>query len=98
MLTFLSPAEPLNGVEDKMSPLIASHEYKGCTIKISRGDYSGLLKRVVENLEKAVVRKITQINLKIILKTTEESCYHHPFESLQVIIAQHMLLQVQVRT
>ncbi|XP_031572146.1 dipeptidyl peptidase 3-like [Actinia tenebrosa] len=47
-------AEPLNGVEDKMSSLIASHEYKRCTIKITRGDYSGLLKRVVENLEKAV--------------------------------------------
>jgi hypothetical protein len=76
----------LNGVEDKVSPFVASHEYNGCTIKITRGDYSGLLKRVVDNLEQAVVSgpifvsfwnvfvQIKKFSLKIALEKYTCSC------------------------
>nr|XP_058946241.1 dipeptidyl peptidase 3-like isoform X1 [Pocillopora verrucosa] len=49
-------AEPYpgaDGEEDKVVTVLGSHEFKGCTFRVERGDYSGLLKRVVKNLEKA---------------------------------------------
>lgn len=42
-----------NGEEDKMTAILGSHQFKGCTFRVERGDYSGILKNVVENLEKA---------------------------------------------
>ena len=55
----LFKAEPYpgtDGEEDKVVTVLGSHEFKGCTFRVERGDYSGLLKRVVENLEKAKVK------------------------------------------
>ena len=55
----LLKAEPYpgaDGEEDKVVTVLGSHEFKGCTFRVERGDYSGLLKRVVENLEKAKVK------------------------------------------
>lgn len=42
-----------NGEQDNIAALLGSHEFKGCTFKVERGDYSGILTKVVENLEKA---------------------------------------------
>ena len=39
-----------------MTAILGSHEFKGCTFRVERGDYSGILKNVVENLEKAKVK------------------------------------------
>lgn len=42
-----------NGEKDKVASILGSHEFKGCTFKVERGDYAGILRKVVENLEKA---------------------------------------------
>ena len=44
-----------NGESDKVSSVLGDHKYKNSTIKITRGDYSPLMKRVVRNLELAKV-------------------------------------------
>lgn len=59
ILSLATPCPGPSGEEDTMATLIGSHEYKGCTIKVTRGDYSGLLRRVVESLEKAKVHACT---------------------------------------
>ena len=43
------------GTKDDVASLINSHNYKGIVIDIVRGDYSLLLKRVVNNLQLAQV-------------------------------------------
>ena len=43
------------GREDTVAKLLGKHDYKGCEILITRGDYSPLLKRLVENLKMAKV-------------------------------------------
>lgn len=43
------------GKEDTVAKLLGKHEYKGCEILITRGDYAPLLKRLVENLRIAKV-------------------------------------------
>ena len=51
-------AEPClgaSGEEDKVASLLGSHKFKGCTFRVERGDYSGILRKVVENLERAEV-------------------------------------------
>lgn len=49
------PCPGASGEKDNIAGLLGSHEFKGCTFKIERGDYSGILTKVVENLEKAKV-------------------------------------------
>lgn len=39
-----------------MAAVLGEHRYKEQTIKVVRGDYAPLLKRVVDNLQKAKVR------------------------------------------
>ena len=68
-------AEPClgaNGEEDKVTSVLGSHEFKGCTFRVERGDYSGILKKVVENLERAKVHTCT--NNKI-----------HPYTLLEAV-------------
>ncbi|EDO43060.1 predicted protein [Nematostella vectensis] len=36
--------------KDDVASLVKSYEYQGTTVKITRGDYAGLLKKVVDNL------------------------------------------------
>ena len=38
-----------------MAFLLGSHKFKDCTFRVERGDYSGILRKVVENLERAEV-------------------------------------------
>ena len=52
MLFSAEPCPGASGEQDKIAVLLGSHEFKGCTFKVERGDYSGILTRVVENLEK----------------------------------------------
>lgn len=47
------PCPGANGEQDNIAALLGSHEFKGCTFKVERGDYSGILTKVVVNLEKA---------------------------------------------
>lgn len=49
------PCPGASGEKDNIAGLLGSHEFKGFTFKIERGDYSGILTKVVENLEKAKV-------------------------------------------
>lgn len=55
-LLIAEPCPGAGGEEDKVVAVLGSHEFKGCTFKVERGDYSGILKKVVENLDKAKVR------------------------------------------
>ena len=70
MFTVLFTAEPspgANGEEDKVAAILGSHEFKGCTIRIERGDYAGIMSKVVENLEKAKVC-IVHVQTKLLLR------------------------------
>lgn len=49
------PCSSADGEEDKVVAILGSHEFKGHTFRVERGDYSGILKKVVENLDKAKV-------------------------------------------
>ncbi|XP_068682622.1 dipeptidyl peptidase 3-like isoform X1 [Montipora foliosa] len=51
--TTAEPCLGANGEEDKVAAILGSHEFKSCTFRVERGDYSGILRNVVENLEKA---------------------------------------------
>jgi len=42
-----------SGEKDNIAGVLGSHEFKDCTFKVERGDYSGILRKVVDNLEKA---------------------------------------------
>lgn len=46
----------VDGEEDKVVIVLGFYEFKGCIFRVERGDYFGLLKRVVENLEKVKVK------------------------------------------
>ena len=57
-LLWVVTADPCSGPneeEDNVAAILGSSEFKGCTFRIERGDYSGILSKVVENLEKAKV-------------------------------------------
>ena len=62
MLVAADPSPGTNGEEDKVASILGSHEFEGCTFKVERGDYSGILKKVVENLEKAKVHLYIMIS------------------------------------
>ena len=53
---FLCLAEPCDS-EDQVSSLLGTYEHKSTSVKVTRGDYAPLMKRMVENLEKAKVNK-----------------------------------------
>lgn len=42
--------------DDKIAALLGEHRYQNCSISVTRGDYSTLMERMIENLEKAKVR------------------------------------------
>ena len=48
-------ADPV-GDDDDVACLIGSHNFRGKTVNITRGDYSDLMKRLVDNLQLAKVR------------------------------------------
>ena len=48
-------ADPV-GDDDDVACLIGSHNFRGKTVDITRGDYSDLMKRLVDNLQLAKVR------------------------------------------
>ena len=59
VINCVNAAEPClgaNGEEDEVAAILGSHEFKSCTFRVERGDYSGILKNVVENLEMAKVK------------------------------------------
>lgn len=65
------PCSGSNGEEDNVAAILGSHEFKGCTFRIERGDYSGILSKVVENLEKATVCiKEKELTLQWVSKQT----------------------------
>ena len=47
------------GDDDDVACLIGSHNFRGKTIDITRGDYSDLMKRLVDNLKLAKVITMT---------------------------------------
>jgi len=49
----VEPCPGASGEKDNIAAVLGSHKFKDCTFKVERGDYSGILKKVVENLEKA---------------------------------------------
>ncbi|KAM7447258.1 bifunctional diacylglycerol diphosphate phosphatase/phosphatidate phosphatase [Porites harrisoni] len=56
LASVVATAEPClgaSGEEDKVASLLGSHKFKDCTFRVERGDYSGILRKVVENLERA---------------------------------------------
>lgn len=53
MLFSAEPCPGASGEQDNIAALLGSYEFKGCTFKVERGDYSGILTKVVKNLEKA---------------------------------------------
>lgn len=50
---FLFPVEAAS--DSDMTPKLKSYEFEGCQFQVTRGDYSPLLQKVVEHLEKAKV-------------------------------------------
>ena len=48
-------ADPV-GDDDDLACLIGSHNFRAKAVNITRGDYSELMKRLVENLQLAKVR------------------------------------------
>ncbi|KAL9953202.1 hypothetical protein ACROYT_G040579 [Oculina patagonica] len=52
-VTTVEPCPGASGEQDNTAAVLGSHEFKGCTVKVERGDYSGILKKVVEHLDKA---------------------------------------------
>ena len=56
----LSSDEPLkgpDGQEDTVTSYLGNHVYKKNTIKVLRGDYSGILKEMVRHLTEAEVNE-----------------------------------------
>uniref|UniRef100_A0A5F8HH33 Dipeptidyl peptidase 3 n=1 Tax=Monodelphis domestica TaxID=13616 RepID=A0A5F8HH33_MONDO len=49
--SLLSSTEP--APDSDMTPKLKNYEFEGCRFQVSRGDYSPLLRKVVEHLEKA---------------------------------------------
>ena len=47
-------ADPVDA-NDTVSGCLGSHQFQGTTITVTRGDYSPLMKRMADNLEKAKV-------------------------------------------
>lgn len=60
-LFLAEPCPGADGEEDKVVAILGSHEFKGCTFRVERGDYSGILKKVAENLDKAKVLCIIRL-------------------------------------
>lgn len=52
-------ADPV-GDDDDVACLIGSHNFRGKTVDITRGDYSDLMKRLVDNLQLAKVCECCQ--------------------------------------
>ena len=57
-------ADPV-GDDDDIACLIGSHNFRGKTINIARGDYSDLMKRLVDNLQSAKV--MPEVNVDMLL-------------------------------
>ena len=55
------------GDDDDIACLIGSHNFRGKTIDITRGDYSDLMKRLVDNLQLAKV--MPQVNVDLLLSS-----------------------------
>ena len=51
---YFPPADPVDA-RDKVSGCLGSHQFQDTTITVTRGDYSPLMKRMADNLEKAKV-------------------------------------------
>lgn len=50
-------AEPCDS-NDHVASLLGTFNYLSSTVKVTRGDYSPLMQRMIANLEKAKVRKM----------------------------------------
>ena len=55
------------GDDDDIACLIGSHNFRGKTIDITRGDYSDLMKRLVDNLQSAKV--MPEVNVDLLLSS-----------------------------
>ena len=70
---FLYTDDPCES-DDGTAHLLGEHQYKGHCIHVTRGDYSPLMKRIVESLKKA---KVSVVPLKIFQELVHIGIYRN---------------------